>query len=405
MAWAHRRGVPCAKAPLSTESLVLGTFIRMKAPHQISVTRPEQGSLLVQLSGSWRMHRGLPSAEAVRRQLAAHPSLERVSFDTADLSDWDSGLLVFLMSVLEGCRLRGVDPDRSGLPSGVRRLLDLASAVPEAEGTRPVKTPKRRLEQVGLAYLDYVEGAKEIVAFVGSTSLAFAKFCVGAARYRTCDLWWTVQQCGAAAVPIASLIALLVGLIMAFVGAVQLRPFGAQIYVADLVGLAVTREMAPMMTAIVMAGRTGAAFAAQLGTMTVNEEIDALRTLGISPIEFLVLPRILALTLMMPLLCLYADLMGILGGAIVGIFMLDLAPSQYLAETTATIKVSDLLQGIIKSAAFGVLVALSGCLRGMQCGRSAEAVGAATTSAVVTAIVWIIVADAVFAVVFNVLGL
>jgi phospholipid/cholesterol/gamma-HCH transport system permease protein len=377
----------------------------MEAPHQISVTRPEQGSLLIRLSGSWKMQRGLPSTETVRRQLAAHPSLERVSFDTSDLSDWDSGLLVFLLSVLEGSRLRGVVPDRSGLPTGVCRLLELASAVPEAEGTRPATSPTPRLERVGLAYLDLLGGAKEIIAFLGTTCLAFAKFCTGAARYRTCDLWWAVQQCGAGAVPIASLIALLVGLIMAFVGAVQLRPFGAQIFVADLVGLAVTREMAPMMTAIVMAGRTGAAFAAQLGTMTVNEEVDALRTLGISPTEFLVLPRMLALTLMMPLLCLYADFMGILGGGIVGIFMLELAPSQYLAQTMNAIHVSDLLQGIIKSAAFGVLVALAGCLRGMQCGRSSEAVGAATTSAVVTAIVWIIVADAMFAVIFNALGL
>ncbi len=351
------------------------------------------------------MQRGLPSTETVRRQLAAHPSLERVSFDTNDLNDWDSGLLIFLLSVMEGCRLRGVEPDRTGLPVGVRRLLDLAAAVPEAEGTKPPETLKPRLEQVGLGFLSCLDGAREIVAFIGMACMAFGKFCTGKARYRACDLWLAIQQCGATAVPIASLIAVLIGLIMAFVGAVQLRPFGAQIYVADLVGLAVTREMAPMMTAIVMAGRTGAAFAAQLGTMTVNEEIDALRTLGISPNEFLVLPRMLALTLMMPLLCLYADFMGIVGGGIVGIFMLDLAPSQYLTQTMLAVNLSDVLQGVIKSSVFGVLVALSGCLRGMQCGRSSEAVGAATTSAVVTAIVWIIVADAIFAVVFNAMGM
>jgi len=377
----------------------------MEAPHQISVTRPEPGSLLVRLAGSWKMQRGLPSTEDIRRQLAAHPSLERVSFDSTDLGDWDSGLLIFLLSVMEGCRQRGVEADRDGLPVGVCRLLELAAAVPEAEGTRPNDAPTSRLAQVGLGFLACVGGVREMVAFIGAATLALVKFCGGRARYRACDFWLSIQQCGAAAVPIASLIAVLVGLIMAFVGAVQLRPFGAQIYVADLVGLAVVREMAPMMTAIVMAGRTGAAFAAQLGTMTVNEEIDALRTLGISPTEFLVLPRMLALTLMMPLLCLYADFMGIFGGGIVGAFMLDIAPSQYINETILAVHLSDVLQGVIKSAAFGVLVALAGCLRGMQCGRSSEAVGATTTSAVVTAIVWIIVTDAVFAVVFNALGM
>lgn len=377
----------------------------MEAPHQISVTRPEHGSLRIRLAGSWKMQHGLPSTESVRRQLAAHPSLERVSFDTVDMTDWDSTLLIFLRSILEGCRLRNVEADRAGLPNGVCRLLDLAAAVPEAEGTNRHETQRPLVTQVGQAFLCQVDGGRQVVEFVGSTCLALVKFCVGRARYRACDFWFTMQHCGAAALPIVSLIAVLVGLIMAFVGAIQLRPFGAQIYVADLVGLAVAREMAPMMTAIVMAGRTGAAFSAQLGTMMVNEEIDALETLGISPNEFLVLPRVLALTLMMPLLCLYADLMGMLGGAVVGIFMLDLAPSQYFEETMLAVRVSDLLQGVIKSVAFGVIVALSGCLRGMQCGRSSEAVGSATTSAVVTAIVWIIVADAIFAVVFNVLGM
>ncbi len=377
----------------------------MEAPHQISVTRPEHGSLRIRLAGSWKLHHGLPSTEAVRRQLAAQPTLERVSFDTADMTEWDSGLLIFLRSVMEGCRLRSVEADRTGLPSGVCRLLDLAAAVPEAEGTRPPQPRLPLVTRVGQAFLSQVDGGRHVVEFVGSTCLAVAKFCAGRARYRACDLWLTTQHCGATALPIVSLIAILIGLIMAFVGAIQLRPFGAQIYVADLVGLAVAREMAPMMTAIIMAGRTGAAFSAQLGTMMVNEEIDALETLGISPTEFLVLPRVLALTLMMPLLCLYADLMGMLGGAVVGVFMLDLAPSQYIEETMLAVRVSDLLQGVIKSVAFGVIVALSGCLRGMQCGRSSEAVGSATTSAVVTAIVWIIVADAIFAVVFNVLGM
>ena len=227
----------------------------------------------------------------------------------------------------------------------------------------------------------------------------------GKARFRRSDLLEIIQECGAQALPIVSLISVLVGLILAFVGAIQLKVFGAQLYVADLVGIAMVREMAAIMTGIIMAGRTGAAFAAKLGTMQVNEEIDALKTMGFSSTEFLVLPRMVALILMMPLLCLYADLMGVLGGMLVGVTMLDLGIMQYYLQTKAAVNLNNLWIGLVMSAVFGVLVALSGCLRGMQCGSSASAVGEATTSAVVTSIVSIIVATAVITVICNVLGI
>jgi phospholipid/cholesterol/gamma-HCH transport system permease protein len=185
----------------------------------------------------------------------------------------------------------------------------------------------------------------------------------------------------------------------------QLRMFAAEIYTANLVAVAMSREMGAIMTGIIMAGRTGAAFAAQLGTMTVNEEIDALKTLGLSPMEFLVLPRMLALLMMMPLLCIYSDLMGILGGFVVGVGMLDITPELYYNQTIGSLRVTSLAIGVVKCSAFGAVVALSGCLRGMQCGRSSAAVGAAATSAVVTAIVWIIALDAVFAVITEVLDI
>jgi phospholipid/cholesterol/gamma-HCH transport system permease protein len=202
-----------------------------------------------------------------------------------------------------------------------------------------------------------------------------------------------------------TLISLLVGLILAFVGAVQLAMFGAQIFVANLVGIAMVRVLASVMTGVIMAGRTGAAFAAQLGTMQVNEELDALEVLGISPMEFLVLPRMLALILMMPLLCLYADLMGVLGGLIVGVTMLDINVMEYYNQTISAVRLADLGIGLFQGAVFGVLVALTGCLRGMQCGRSASAVGQATTSAVVTGIVSITIATAIITVLCSVLGL
>jgi phospholipid/cholesterol/gamma-HCH transport system permease protein len=218
-------------------------------------------------------------------------------------------------------------------------------------------------------------------------------------------LFLFLQECGAEAFPIVSLISLLVGMILAFVAAIQLKLFGAQIFVADIVGIAMVRVMAAIMTGIIVAGRTGAAFAAQLGTMQVNEEIDALQTLGVPPMEFLVLPRMLALAVMMPLLCLYADLMGILGGMIVGVFMLDLSFAQYAHETALNMELTYFWVGLFHSFVFGILIALAGCLRGMQCGRSASEVGRAATSAVVTSIVSIVLATAIITFVCQVLGI
>jgi phospholipid/cholesterol/gamma-HCH transport system permease protein len=240
--------------------------------------------------------------------------------------------------------------------------------------------------------------------FLGGAGVAVARLFTGRATLRWSDLLLFMQEAGSQAVPIVSLISLLVGLILAFVGAIQLKAFGAQIYVADLVGIAMVRVMGAIMTGIIMAGRTGAAFAAQLGTMQVNEEIDALKTLGVEPMEFLVLPRMVALVIMMPLLCIYADIMGILGGMIVGVTMLDLNPIVYLNQTKAAVSLTNVWIGLFYGAVFGMLVALSGCLRGIQCERSASAVGYAATSAVVTGIVSIIVATAIITVICNVLG-
>jgi phospholipid/cholesterol/gamma-HCH transport system permease protein len=241
--------------------------------------------------------------------------------------------------------------------------------------------------------------------FIGEAALAFIKMLRGQASFRWSDVLALMQASGSQALPIVSLISGLIGLILAFMGAIQLRQFGAQIYVADLVGIGMTREMGAVMTGIIMAGRTGAAFAAQLGTMQVNEEIDAYTTLGISPMEFLVLPRMLALVLMMPLLCVYADLLGILGGVVVATGLLDISLVEYVNETRAAVSLTDIGLGVVKSGLFGVLIALAGCLRGMQCGRSASAVGDAATSAVVTGIVFIIATDGLLAVLTEALGI
>ena len=363
------------------------------------------GGLLVTLSGPWTLADTLPTADEVLAGLTTEPPPLRVTFDTRSLAAWDSGLLTFLLKILQHSATKSILVDQSGLPEGVRRLLALASAVPERQGARRDATRPPFLIRVADAAISTWEANLEMLDFIGDASLSVFRLFRGKARFRRSDFLLIVQDCGAKSFGIVSLISLLVGLILAFVGAIQLQMFGAQIYVANLVGIGMVREMGAVMAGIIVTGRTGASFAAQLGTMQVNEEIDALQTLGIPPMDFLVLPRMLALCLMMPLLCLYADLMGVIGGLIVGVFMLDITPMQYYVQTCGAVRLNDLFIGVFMSAVFGVLIALTGCQRGIQCGRSASAVGEATTSAVVSGIVSIIVATAVITIACYVIGI
>ena len=375
-------------------------------PHgELSFDDPgADGTLRVKLGGSWTVGAELPPATQVFREAEA-TGARRIRYEADGLEAWDSVLLTFLLKLREWTEREQLEADASGLPDGVNRLLDLATGVAEVEGARRHGEKQPWLARIGNAAADLFAGGRDMLQFLGEATLSLGRFATGRARYRRVDLWLALQECGANALPIVSLISVLVGMILAFVGAVQLRQFGAGIYVADLVGLAMAREMGAMMTAIIMAGRTGAAFAAQIGTMKVNEEIDALETSGFSPQDFLVLPRMLALAVMMPLLTVYANLLGIAGGALVGVALLDLAPALYWDQTVSAVTLTDFGVGFIKSAVFGVLVAVAGCLRGLQCGRSSSAVGLAATSAVVTGIVAIIVSDAFFTLIFEVLGI
>jgi len=373
--------------------------------NRLNFIQSPEGSLLIQLKGDWKMENQLPSVKEVEKQLTAEAHVERVGFDTSGLTAWDSGLLTFVIKIRDLSNEKRIQFNSEGLPEGARRLLRLASAVPERKGARKEFKREFILSLMGGKAIDFFRSASEMIAFIGEATITFAKFLVGKATFRRSDLFLLLQECGAQALPVVSLICILLGLILGFVGAIQLKMFGAQLFVADVVAIGMVRVMGAIMTGIIMAGRTGAAFAAQLGTMEVNEEIDALKTLGISPMEFLVLPRMIALVIMMPLLCVYADLLGILGGLIVGVGMLDLGLIEYLNRTREALTLTTFGIGLFHSAVFGVLVALSGCLRGMQCERSASAVGYAATSAVVTGIVAIIVATAVITFVCQVLGI
>jgi phospholipid/cholesterol/gamma-HCH transport system permease protein len=359
--------------------------------------------LVLALAGDWQLKRGFIADAAVERELVRPPIPRRVAFDAKGLGEWDSSLVAFVAEVVELCRTRALALDPGGLPGGLRRLVELAETVPETKDARSASARAPLVERVGAATIAYAESVGGFLAFLGAVTIALGRFMTGRARYRRVDLMVAIQDCGANAFGIVTLISFLVGTILAFMGAVQLEQFGASIFVADLVGIGMARDMGAMMTAIIMAGRTGAAFAAQLGTMKVTQEIDALTTMGISPMEFLVLPRVLALILMMPLLCFYSDLMGVLGGAAVGSGVLGLSFTTYLRETFHAVTLGDVLGGVFKSSVYGVIIAISGCLRGFQCGNNSSAVGDAATSAVVTGSVFIVVACGAFALVFNIL--
>jgi phospholipid/cholesterol/gamma-HCH transport system permease protein len=354
----------------------------------------------VRLGGSWRLAGGLPPADPIGRELDRSRA-PRVRFDGADLRAWDSALVVFVGAVLEGCRARDVPVDLGGLPVEVHRLLDIAQEPAAVE--RVVASPSG-IERVGVQALRRHERLRDAVAFVGDAALALARFGAGRARLRRQDLWLLVQQSGAEALPIVALVNFLVGIILAFVGITQLRFFGAETYVADIVGIAVVRDMAALITGVTLSGRSGGAFAAQIATMQVTQEIDALRTLGVSPVEFLVVPRVLALTLMAPLLTLFADATGVLGGAVVGTTMLHQPLNGYLRQTALALTLGDLVGGLVKGMTYGLLIALTSTLRGMQAERSAARVGEAATRAVVTGIVAIIAACGVYQYVFFLFG-
>ncbi len=376
-----------------------------EAGSEITISRQSKDTLQVNIIGGWTLANKQPSFETLKEQIDPSSGIKQITFDAQALEAWDTTLLTFLEKLLSYCKKNKIDCDQTGLPKGIRRLLEIALAVPVKKDTGRHEKTEPFLARIGAQTIHFVKSTGNMLAFTGDTFLSFVRFFTGKAQFRKVDLALFIQECGAEALPIVTLISILIGLILAFVGAVQLRMFGAEIYVANLVGIGMVREMGAMMAAIIMAGRTGAAFAAQLGTMQVNEEIDALTTFGFSPMDFLVLPRVLALVFMMPLLCLYADFMGILGGAMVGIGMLDIPVRQYFNQTFSAMQMGDVMFGVLKSIVFGILVAMSGCLQGMQCGRSASAVGLAATSAVVMAIVAIVVADGLFAVISNILGI
>jgi phospholipid/cholesterol/gamma-HCH transport system permease protein len=364
-----------------------------------------EGELRLRLFGDWVLATGVRSLAELIRRFNEGPHPTKISFDASGLGAWDSVLIDFLAKLEAIAGDKAVEVDRSALPGGVARLLALARAVPERSGARRIIQRADLLTKVGEASLRFSSSAVEFVTFLGETMTGLGRMIIGRARLRRSDLLLAIEECGPFALPIVALIGFLIGLIIAFIGAIQFQRFGAAIYVADLVGIAMVRELGAMMTAILMSGRTGAAYAANLGTMQVSDEISALQTLGIPPMEFLVLPRIVALSMMMPLLAVFASIVGMLGGMLIAALKLGIAPVTYYNETVGAIGLNDWAVGVVKAALFGAVVAIVGCWRGMRCERSAAGVGSAATSAVVLCIVLIIMIDAIATVICTTLNI
>lgn len=360
-------------------------------------------ALVLKLCGRWLLSETRPALSDVVASVDAK-RYNTMRFEVDALECWDTSLLIFVRACQDWAEANGLHCRFDELPDGARNLVELSRAVPKNEGS--VETSLRDwMTAVGERSIEVFGGIDKYFIFIGELSLDMIAFFRGKAQFRRKDFLFLLQSTGGMAVPIVSLLSFLTGLIIAFVGVIQLQKFAADIYVADLVGLATTRELGAVMAGVIMAGRTGAAFAAQIGSMRVNEEIDALTTFGISPMQFLVLPRVIALVLMMPLLCTVANFVSILGGMVVAVGISDVSVLQYINQIDYAVDRADLAVGIFKSAIFGVIIAIAGCYRGLNCGKDATAVGLAATSAVVTAITWIVVADAVFAVLFHILGI
>jgi phospholipid/cholesterol/gamma-HCH transport system permease protein len=334
--------------------------------------------------------------------LAALPETTRdLDLDLSGVEYFDSGggaLLIRLRQVLDERR------GRLGIVASTPRIDGFLGLVDQEELLRPLP-PRRRepglVARVGERAIAWLAGTRELASFAGEIVLGLRDAFLRPGRIRWRETWLYMERAGRDGLPIVALISFLMGLITAFQASVQLQQFGADIYVANLVGLSITRELGPLMTAIIAAGRSGAAFAAEIGTMKVSEEVDALAAMGLDRTRFLVTPKVLALLAMLPCLTLFADLVGILGGLVVWVSILDLPMEVYFRQMARYMTMWDINSGLIKSVVFAILIAGIGCLRGFQASAGAESVGRITTSAIVAGIFSIIVADAVFTLLFH----
>ncbi len=349
---------------------------------------------VLELSGAWRGH------SAPLPELPATEVVGAVRAHADGLRSWDASLASALWHQIEPFARRGADVDLQALPEGLQQILALALDTPPPAAAAPAAT-RGGVARLGARVTAWWALRRKTLTFFGEVLLSLGRWLRGRSDMRASDLAWQIEQTGPRSLPIVALVCFLVGLIVAYMGAAQLQRFGAQNYIADLVTVGVVREVAALLVGIVLAGRVGAAFAAQIGSMRANEEVDALATMGVNPVDFLVLPRVLALLIVGPMLTAFGALVGMAVGWLVAVGIYGVTPLEYVYASAQAITLPHVVVGLIKGTTYSVLVALAGCLQGMAAGRSAQAVGDATTASVVQAIVWIVVVASALTVVFQ----
>ncbi|HOW65121.1 MAG TPA: MlaE family lipid ABC transporter permease subunit, partial [Verrucomicrobiota bacterium] len=360
-----------------------------------SLSEPQAGRLVLKLQGRMDATTLNPCWPKAIHTLAT-TSAQHFLIDASEVTYCDGAGIGMILDLRRTGASRQRSVEIAGLKDEFQQLLDAFHVQDFPLRTQVRRHPVHLPAQVGEAACQLWRDTRAQISYLGELTVTLARACRHPRQVRWGDFWWVAENVGVDALPIVALISFLMGLILAFQASIPMRQFGADIYVADLIGLVILRELGPLMSAIILAGRSGSSFAAEIGTMKVNEEINALTTMGLDPVAFLVVPRVLATLIMMPLLTLFANFMGLVGGAVV--FVMNGFPLiTYYHEIVNIVDLGDFGGGLLKSFVFGVLVALAGCLRGMQCGRSAQAVGDAATSAVVTSIVFIIVSDGLMA--------
>ncbi|MCK9273696.1 MAG: MlaE family lipid ABC transporter permease subunit [Syntrophales bacterium] len=370
-------------------------------PH-VTVTSAyeKKGELKIFIFGSLLLNT-IDEVMAKVKSQTENQNVQGVIIDLGGIEALDSAGAMMLLKLQREMADRSISLSLLNLTKECQNIISLLDETAFLVSTKKKDESVSVFSRIGKASLEVLRDAYLLMNFLGTILISFFK-CIarpGSIRWR--DVMHYIEKSGVEGLPIVGLISFLVGLIIAFMSSLQLKLIGGNIFVASLVGIAMVKELAPLMTAIIVAGRSGSAFAAEIGTMAVNEELDALSTMGFDPVEFLAVPRIMAALIAVPLLCLYADLFGLTGGLVVGVLGLDLTVGSYVDQTAASISIGDIATGVVKSVVFAGLIAGIGCHRGLQVKRGAEGVGAATTSAVVSAIFLIVLADSIFAVVLN----
>lgn len=360
----------------------------------------------LRLGGDWRALASpvLPPAPA-----ATPPAPLRLQIEVAahHLSGWDARFVSALWQLLSSFDVERTTFVLDSLPPGLQRVLSLSLPKPADDKSNPVAAaaPPGWFERAGARVLAAVENTRLTFEFIGQTVLAAARALRGRSDMRAADFAWQLDQTGPRSLPIVALVCLMVGLILAYMSGAQLQRFGAKSFVAELMALSIVREVAALLTGILLAGRVGAAFAAQLASMNANEEIDALRSLGVDPYSHLVLPRVLALLVVAPLLTAFAAAVGLATGWVAAGLLYGVASAEYISRSLHVLTLPHIAVGLIKGTVYGVLVALAGCRQGLASGKSAQAVGQATTQAVVTSVVWMVTAASLLTVLLHKLGL